>query len=168
MNCLTDYIGIRVCSNDTPPESGLYINSLPGISLESIDKIADKDQVTYRGVWADAQDEAYQVFVIDFFAELMKCFQIQPYCDYEALLCKNKKTLSVAWKYLLGNQLMQYRLYTARLNYFTTVGLEDAEKLRDYYQVEYERALSKAAKLIDVSSCRLQCGGNPETVVWLP
>lgn len=167
-NCLTDYIGIRICSEDIPPASGLYINSLPGISLESIDRTADRDQITYKGVWNDAQEEAYQVFVIDFFNELMKCFKIQPYCDYEALICGNKKILSVAWRYLLGNQLMQYRLYTARLNYFTTTTLDDAAKLRDMYQVEYEGALCKAVKLIDVRSCCLECGGNPEVVSWLP
>lgn len=168
MGCLKDYIGIRVCSTDTPPESGLYINSLPGISLESIDKIADSDQTTYKGVWSDAQDEAEIRFGIDFFNELIKCFKVQPYCDYEALICNNKKLLSVAWRYLLGNQLLQYRLYTSRLNYFTTITIDDAAKLRDFYQVEYETALSKAIKLIDVSSCCLECGGDTEVVTWLP
>lgn len=169
MNCLTDYIGIRVCSTDTSPESGLFINPLPGLSLESIDKIADKDQITYRGVWADAQEEAYQRFVIDFFDALMGCFKVQPYIDYEAILCANKKILSVAWRYLLGNQLMMYRLYTNRLNYFTTIAKEDAAELLTHYQVQYEQALSKAVKLIDVSHCRLlECGGNPEYVTWLP
>lgn len=168
MNCLTDYIGIRVCSNDTPPGSGMYINSLPGISLESIDKIANADQITYRGVWADVQEEAYQIFEVDFFNELLKCYKVQPYCDYEALICNNKKLLAGAWKYLLGSQLMLARLYSSRLNYFTTVTLDDAGKLRDLYQVEYEQSLSKAMKIIDVSSCCLECGGNPEYVTWLP
>jgi hypothetical protein len=168
MSCLTDYIGIRVCSTDEAPGSGLYINSLPGLSLESIDAIADQDQTTYRGVWADAQDEAYQLFIVDFFNELMNCYRVQPYCDYEALICNNKKLLAPAWKYLLGAQLMQYRIYTPRLNYFTTVTMDDAPKLLALYQVEYEKSLSKALKLIDVRSCCLECGGNPETVVWLP
>ena len=166
--CLTDYIGIRGCSGDDAPESGLYINSLPGISLESIDRIATEDHITYKGVWSDVQDEAYQVFAVDFFNELLKCFKVQPYCDYDELICANKKLLSVAWRFQLGIQLMQYRIYSTRINYFTTVALDDAKELLSMYQVEYEQALSKSVKLIDVRKCRLECGGNPEYVTWLP
>lgn len=168
MTCLIDYIGIRGCSNETP-ESGLYIDSLPGISLESMDKIADSSQqITYKGVYKDAQVEASERFSIDFFEKLTECYQVKPYCDYDNLICINKKLLSSAWKYLLGNQLMLYRLYSSRLNYFTTVSLEQAAELRDYYQAQYELALSKAVKLIDTSDCCLECGGDPQVVTWLP
>jgi hypothetical protein len=61
MSCLTDYIGIRF--TDAPvPESGLYINSLPGISTEFIDKVADCEQGDYLGMWSDVQDRSYLLF----------------------------------------------------------------------------------------------------------
>lgn len=167
MSCLTDYIGLKGCNED-PPESGLYINSLPGISLESLDRIATSEQITYRGVWADVQEEAYLTFELDFFNELMKCYKIQPYCDYENLICINKKKLASAWRYLLGVHIMTARLFTSRLNFFTAVTREDAEELKGLYQAKYEEALSKTIKIIDVSSCCLHCGGNPDYVVWLP
>lgn len=171
MDCYLNYIGLRVCSTDTPGESGLWINSLPGISLESIDKIADSEQVTYRGVWNDVQAEAAVRFYIDVINELTKCYELQPYCDYEDILCdsSNMQKLSTAWRYLLGNQLMILRLYTTRLNRFTTVDAEKAAELKDFYQLEYEKALTLAAKLLNVSICEcMDCGGNPETVTWLP
>lgn len=168
MECLINYIGLKVCGNETS-ESGLFINSLPGISLESIEKIADSEQVTYRGVWNDVQTEAAARFYVDVVNELTKCYKLQPYCDYEAMICDNLSRLAVAWKYLLGNQLMLFRLYTTRLNRFTTIDLNKAGELRDHYQVEYEKALSLAAKIMDVSSCAcMDCGGNPEYVTWLP
>lgn len=52
MECLRNYIGLRGCGLPEP-ESGFYVNSLPGISLESIDKLADSEQRSYAGVWAD-------------------------------------------------------------------------------------------------------------------
>ena len=52
MECLRNYIGLRGCGLQEP-ESGYYVNSLPGISLESIDKLADSEQRSYAGVWAD-------------------------------------------------------------------------------------------------------------------
>lgn len=168
MNCLTDYIGIKVCGNETSG-SGQFVNALPGISLESIDKIADSEQITYKGVWADVQAEAWNRFYVDVINELSKCYQLQPYCDYEELICENKSRLITAWKYLLGNQLMQFRLYTTRLNRFTTIDLKQAAELRDFYAVEYEKALSLAAKIMNVESCEcMQCGGNPQYVTWLP
>jgi hypothetical protein len=170
MECLIDYIGLKVCGTETSA-SGLFINSLPGISLESIDKIADSEQITYRGVWNDVQAEAAARFYIDVVNELTKCYTLQPYCDYEDIICDtaNMSKLSQAWRYLLGNQLMLFRLYTTRLNRFTTVDLKQAAELRDHYQVEYEKALTLAAKLVNVSICEcMDCGGNPDTVVWLP
>ena len=168
MDCLIDYIGILVCGNETSG-SGQFINSLPGISLESIDKIADNEQLTYKGVWRDAQIEAWNRFYIDVINELSKCYKLQPYCDYEDIICLNKTRLITAWKYLLGNQLMIFRLYTQRLNRFTTVDLKQAAELRDFYQAEYEKSLELAAKVMDISSCQcIECGGNPEVVTWLP
>lgn len=52
MDCLKNYIGINGCNTQTP-ESGLYINSLPGISLKSIEALADEDQKNYLGVFND-------------------------------------------------------------------------------------------------------------------
>lgn len=167
MECLTGYIGIKVCGTETS-ESGLFINSLPGISLESIDKIADSEQITYAGVWNDVQAEAAARFYIDVVSAISECYSINPYCDYEEIICNNKLKLANAWRYLLGNQLMIFRLYTTRLNRFTTVDAEKAQELKDFYQLEYEKALAQAVKIIDVSSCELCCGGNPETVTWLP
>lgn len=170
MDCLLDYIGLKICGTETSA-SGLFINSLPGISLESIDKIADSEQITYKGVWNDVQTEAAARFYVDVVNELTKCYSLQPYCDYEDIICdaSNKLKLANAWRYLLGNQLMLFRLYSTRLNRFTTVDKEQAEQLRDHYQVEYEKALILAAKLLNVSVCEcIQCGGNPEVVTWLP
>lgn len=168
MECLVDYIGLKVCGDEISG-SGQFINSLPGISLESVDKIADKEQITYKGVWTDVQTESANRFYTDVVNELSKCYKLQPYCDYENLVCVNKQLLITAWKYLLGNQLMLFRLYTTRLNRFTTIDKKVAEELRDFYQVEYEKALALAAKLMDVSACEcMDCSGNPEYVTWLP
>lgn len=167
MDCLRDYIGLKICGNESSA-SAMYINSLPGISLESIEKIADSEQISYAGVWRDVQDEAAARFYIDVVTELTKCFSLNPYCDYEEIICDNKLKLANAWRYLLGNQLMIFRLYTSRLNRFTTIDLDQAAELRDFYQVEYEKALAQSVQVIDVSSCELCCGGNPETVYMLP
>ncbi len=166
-NCLTDYISIKACEGQAIPEGG-WINSLPGITLESVDRIATEDQITYAGVWADVQAEAFTIFESDFMAEVNRCFELNAYCDYEAMICNNKRRLLQAWKYLLGSQLMVFRIYSNRLNRFTTIGLKEAGELKDYYAVEYKSALTQAMKLVDLGDCEMCCSSNPTSVVWLP
>jgi hypothetical protein len=54
MDCIKSYVGVRGCGQ-SEPESGLYINSLPGISLENIEKIADSQQSNFLGAWRDIE-----------------------------------------------------------------------------------------------------------------
>lgn len=61
MECLRDFVGIRGC--DAPePESGIYVNSLPGITSFLTSKIASDEQITFLGVWNDVQARALKKF----------------------------------------------------------------------------------------------------------
>jgi hypothetical protein len=169
MDCLIDFIGLSYCPGlYEQPGSGLYLNSLPGISIQSIDAIADNEQVTYQAVWADVQASAVAQFRIDVISELNKCFKLNRDCDYTTLICENRDTLIQAWKYCLGVWLMIFRLNTDRLNRYTTVDKKQAEELKIFYQLEYEKALTQGVLLMDTSDCCMECSGNPEFVYMLP
>lgn len=169
LECLLNYIGLKACGGETAT-SGQFINSLPGISLTSIQATVEDEQKTYLGLWEDIQTEAYNTFYVDFLTELNKCYSIRPYCDYEQIICDNLTAITIPWKYLLGVFVMQFRLQTPRLNKFTTIDRKQAEDQMNIYQAKYETALTNAAMLLklDLTDCCVQCGGNPETVVWLP
>lgn len=171
MECFRDHIGLSYCTKPgayTAPDSGIYLNSLPGISIESIDKIADSEQVTYLGVWADVQEFALAQFRLDVMNELRNCYQLNRDCDYDAMICDNIDELTLAWKYILGVTVMLFRLNSDRINKYTTVSRDEAKELRDFYQVEYEKALKQGVLLMDTDECCLQCESNPNTVTWLP
>lgn len=77
MDCLIDFIGIEGCGN-AASESGEYINRLlPGIPLESIEKIAQADQVTYAGVWEDVQNRASRRFEADVIRAFKDKYQVR-------------------------------------------------------------------------------------------
>lgn len=76
MECLRDYIGLRGCPPNNP-ESELYINSLPGISLASVDALANSEQATYAQVWADVQTRAIRRFTNAVNSELRKRFKLK-------------------------------------------------------------------------------------------
>lgn len=70
-NCLFDYIGLRACGNENPP-SGLFINSLAGISLNKMHAVTDPEKVTYRALWNDIQNRAFYKMLSDFRTRLNK------------------------------------------------------------------------------------------------
>jgi hypothetical protein len=169
LSCFVDYIGLSYCPGIyEQPGSGLYLNSLPGISIKSIDAIANDEQTTYLGVWEDVQNSAVAQFRIDVISELNKCFKLNRDCDYDTLICDNKETLVQAWKYCLGVWLMIFRLNTDRLNQYTTVDRKQAEELKKFYQSEYDKALNQGVRLMNTEECCLECSGNPEVVYFLP
>lgn len=171
LECLKGYIGLTICYGegvyDVPP-SGIYINTMPGLQLESIEKIATQEQVTYLGVWEDVQNNAIPQFKNDVITELMKCYKLNNECDYEEIICDNIEVLTQAWKFLLGIWILTYRIHSNRVNRYTTLDRTQAQELLAFYQLEYEKSLSLASQVMDVSGCELCCGGNPEVVTWLP
>jgi hypothetical protein len=75
MNCLKDYIGI-LSYGSQEPLSGLFLNQLPGITMEVLDKISDKDQVNFTGVWKDVQMRAWLRLEKDFRAALRNRYRL--------------------------------------------------------------------------------------------
>lgn len=169
MQCFVNYIGLSQCAGAyDAPASGVYINTLPGLQLEMLDKIATQEQVTYMGLWEDVQTNALPDFKIDVMAEIRKCYELDCDCDYEAMICDNIEVLTQAWKYKLAIWLLTYRINSNRLNRYTTIDIPQAKELLEHYQVAYEQALEVAVKCMDISSCELCCGGTIQTVTYLP
>jgi hypothetical protein len=76
MNCLKGHIGIKG-TGAAAPESGIYINQLPGISLQNIQRTANSEQVTYAEVWSDVQDRAGRRIVTDLRNKLRSRYKIK-------------------------------------------------------------------------------------------
>lgn len=76
MDCLNNYIGLTGCGN-LIPASGLFINSLPGISLKSVEQLADAEQQNYIGVWNDVQLRALKRLELSVISELAKEYKLK-------------------------------------------------------------------------------------------
>lgn len=180
MDCLKDYIGISGCGATLPVLgegqtledvfSGLYINQLPGISLKSIEKLADSEQENYLGVWFDVKRRALLKFGLAFRGNVNKSHSITDRSVIDCLVCENKESFSVALWYLLGTEMMIERTSTDRLNRYTTIDFEKAERLKEYFYTEYQAAFSDAIRSMKVtgSDCIDDCvpcnGSNIEFV----
>jgi hypothetical protein len=61
--------------------SGIYINQLSGISLESVDKLANEDQVTYLAVWDDVQTRGLRRFTTNVIAYFKTKYRLKQLLD---------------------------------------------------------------------------------------
>jgi len=75
MNCLIDYVGISGC-NRPAPDSGLYINSLPGMSVKNFSMLTDEESPTFLNVWDDIQLRASKRFLLDVYSDMSKRYKI--------------------------------------------------------------------------------------------
>lgn len=76
LDCLKDHIGVEGCITTTP-NSGIFINQLPGIGLEMIDKLADEQQIDFNGVWDDVQERAIRRFKTDINSEFKERYKLK-------------------------------------------------------------------------------------------
>jgi hypothetical protein len=93
---------------------------------------------------------------------------VQCACDYELILCAlaNKGLLGEVVMYKTGVEIMDERLKTDRLNYFTTYGRQEAQEIMKEWEARYGdawntliTALPKTLLQIDGCGC-LDCGGT--------
>lgn len=87
-------------------------------------------------------------------------------CTYEPIICGNKDLFSAPLLYLLGAETMVERIYSDRLNEFTTVRLDEAKELHSYFLSEYEKGLDNVISGLNISlnDVCIECN-NPIRVI---
>lgn len=166
MNCLKDYVGIR--GYDAAPESGQFINQLPGISLKSIQMLANSEQVTFVAVWDDVQERAWRRLSADFKIAMRAKYCLSQDTDTDAIICDDKELFLRAWTYVLGAELMQELLYSERINKFTTIDRGKGEDLRGLFTGEYENALEALMPAVEWKEEELELSRTYSRVERLP
>jgi hypothetical protein len=73
-------------------------------------------------------------------------------CSYDALVGNMRQPLAVAWWYLLGAELMAERIYTDRINRYTTIDLNKAKDLREEFKRAFIDELQSVADGLDLST----------------
>ena len=165
MDCLKNFISIQGCnapayswdanededdnaSTNPTPASGLFINVDLPISLKQIDAIADEEQTTFIGVWDEVQNRAIKKFVIRVKAGYKALFNVCQGLD-EDWFCTNRQELAISLLYFLGSELMFERLYSDRINRYTTVDRAKAKDLRDEFDAQFITELKSALEIIN-------------------
>ena len=58
-------------------------------------------------------------------------------CTWDAIVCSNKRAFASAWQHCLAAEFLNYRIYSERLNKYTTIKLEDAKRLQKVLSLKY-------------------------------
>lgn len=152
--CLEGLVGVSAAEGTTPPESGLYVNSLPDINYAELSKLNDSDQADAEALWLNVEKRSILKFRTLFLGEVNKCFQISKIEVIECLICENKLLLATSLWYLLGAELMWERMYSSRLNRFTTVDRAKAKELNgEFMDLFYQELSATVAGLTICSEC---------------
>jgi hypothetical protein len=181
MNCLVNRIGIKGCGAPSITASApgvtpvveelpiLFINQLPGVTLENIEALADDEQETFIGVWNDVALRTMKKFEILVKAKLNRCYKLTDKTVVECLVCEKKELFDVALWYLHGTELMIERTSTDEMSRFTTIDLEKAEQLKEEFFREFSAALDDAVNSINPadSDCVISCVECNDTVKWV-
>lgn len=168
MECLANRIGIIGCDSNTS-EVELYINQLPGISIENISALADDEQQTFLGLWNDVVLRTMKKFEILVKAKLNQCYKLTDKEVIECLVCEKKELFDVALWYLHGTELMIERTSTDVMSRYTTIDLEKAENLKADFYREFEQALDDAVSSMQPndSDCLIGCLECNDSVKWV-
>ena len=80
-------------------------------------------------------------------------------CDWQNLICGTKSYWANALWYALGEEMMAERMYSPRLNKFTTIGKDEAKERRDEFKARYHEELQMAVDCItlDTTDCCIEC-----------
>lgn len=91
-------------------------------------------------------------------------------CTYEPVICSNKDLFAGPFLYLLGSETMIERIYSERLNEFTTVGRDEAKELNNYFLGEYDNGIDNLIAGISLSldDCCIQCNAPMRVVEQTP
>jgi hypothetical protein len=82
IDCFDNLIGLRDCGS-LEPSSGKYVNDLPAISTEFLQKIANSEQSSFLGVWRSVNELAKPRFLGDLQAAFSK------HADYKGEIYKS-------------------------------------------------------------------------------
>ena len=172
MDCLQNRIGIMGC--DAPTEGvQLFINQLPGISIENISALVDDEQKTFLKLWEDVTLRSLKKFEILVKAKLNQCYKITDKTVVACLICEKVELFDVALWYLHGTELMIERTSTDILSQYTSIDLDKAERLKADFYSEFQSALDDAVQSISpsdsdcITGC-LQCNDSVKWVTQLP
>lgn len=152
--------------------SGLYVDSLPDISVSIIEDII-ADEVSVNDKWEEIEHRAILKFRTLFVKEVNNCHKISDIAACECLILSNKLLLAHALWYLMGAEVMITRRASSRIN-VATIDRNKPKELRDYFESQFQKELSTAVSGIDIHSSECfpeeepECRKTIETVYNLP
>ena len=161
VDCLIGFIGLSVNASGEVP-SGLYADALPDISESYVTKLVT-DESSVSKLWEEIEKRAALKFRTFFIRQVNETHKISNPDKCECLICENKLLLATAFWHLIGEEIMNTRATSSRLNTYTTLDRNKAKEMRDGFHDAFMRELETAVRGIDVhaSSC-FTCENQPE------
>jgi len=163
---LIGYIGLQ-SGGSVEAESGLYIDALPDINLDIIERITTNEGSSEE-TWSRIEKRALLKFRTFFINEINKCHKIHAIDVCECLIVSNKEVLATALWYIMGAEVMITRKESSRIN-AATIDRSKNNDLRAYFEDQFKKELEVAVNSIDVhnSECFPEEQPKPNAIVTI-
>lgn len=161
LDCLIGYIGLSF-NVSGEVQSGLYADALPDISEAHITKLVDGEK-DVNELWNEIERRAILRFRTMFIRQVNETHQINDPAKCDCLIENNKHLLATSLWYMIGDEIMNTRMRSSRMNTYTTIDKGKAREMRDDFRNLFERELEMAVNGINVhtSPCFDSCN-QPE------
>lgn len=147
INELKGYIGLSSAASTA--ESGLYVDALPDISMDFLDKLT-LDEGGGMKLWKEIEQRALLRFRTAFIREVNIAHRVNKREQCECLIVSNKDLLATALWYIMGAELMRTRTTSSRMNSYTTILQDKAAELKSHFERQFEQELTTAVNNIDI------------------
>lgn len=152
MEFLKGFIGLTPLLGTEAP-SGLYVDSLPGISAEAINRVRDDGDCSEK-MWGKIEWRSLLKFRTLFTAEVNRTHKVHDQAICECLIENNKLLLATSLWYLMGAEVMVERMTSSRVN-VATINKNTPKEIKEMLEDQFKKELTEAVLNIDIhsSSC---------------
>ena len=161
VDCLIGFIGLSVKVSGATVPSGLYADALPDISDAYVTKLVT-DESDVSNLWKEIEKRAALKFRTFFIRAVNEFHSINSTDKCECLICEHRDLLATAFWYCIGEEIMNTRATSSRLNTYTTLDRSKAKEMREDFHATFLHELETAVQGINVheSAC-FNCENQP-------
>jgi hypothetical protein len=121
MDCLQNLVGLKAGCNTISSTANLYLNSLPGCSMKSIDAVANSEQISYKGVFDDLKARSTIRFRTALASKLAAKYRLKNKIQqYDLKRIVNTTTNQTPLDY----EYRGFTIQSSTLSYFATIYIE--------------------------------------------
>lgn len=151
-NCFIGIVGMRELDADAI----YWVNDISGVTSDLCIELQTSDNSDFTDFWQMIKNRSYLKLLSDFTISFYQKYAV--YCRDRAdiqtilpsIICQYKVIFGHCFLNLVGMELLLEKIYSNRINFFTTHNIERTKELAGFYKDAYETMFKNAMVAVEV------------------